>query len=98
MPGSWARSQIDLMPGSQKFSRNFRRKVLSNFLRISNVWFFSRQILRASAFYNIARLSPVSLQLQTYQDISHFNLNAKVSSTAFSLLCCEVITNKSMRI
>lgn len=26
-------------------------------------------------------ISPVSSQLQTYQDISHFNLNAKVSST-----------------
>lgn len=26
-------------------------------------------------------IPPVSPQLQTYQDISHFNLNAKVSST-----------------
>ena len=30
-------SEIDQMPGRQKFSRNFRRKVLSTFLRIPNV-------------------------------------------------------------
>ena len=57
------------MSGSQKFSRNFRRKVLSNFLRMSNVCqgmssdsknlfgFLVGQILRACAYYNIARLS-----------------------------------------
>ena len=63
-------SQIDQMPGRQKFSRNFRQKVLSTFLRIPNVllrndkrfqkficFFFCGQMLRACAYYNIARLS-----------------------------------------
>ena len=32
-------------------------------------------------------IPPVSLRRQNYQDISHFNLNAKVSLTAFPELC-----------
>ena len=56
------------------------------------------KVLRASTCYNIAQLSLVSLQPQTYQDISHFNLNAKVSSTAFPELVLLSLQNKSMRI
>ena len=34
MPSSQARSQIDQMPSSQKFSQNFHLKVFSNSLRV----------------------------------------------------------------
>ena len=37
MPGSPARSQKELMFGSQKFSQNLNWKILSNLLRISDV-------------------------------------------------------------
>ena len=37
MPCNQERSKIDEMSGSQKFSQNFHRKVLSNLLRLSDV-------------------------------------------------------------
>ena len=61
--------RCDLMPGCQKFSQNFHSKVLPKFLENIRCWFrnvkrfqiliwlFGGQILRAWAYFNIARLS-----------------------------------------
>ena len=55
MPCNQVRSKIDRVSGSQTFSQNFHRKVLSNLLKLSDVCLemcktnlaFSGQILRA---------------------------------------------------
>ena len=105
--------RCDLMPGCQKFSQNFHSKVLPKFLENIRCWFrnvkrfqiliwlFGGQILRAWAYFNIARLSTLkgSFKLPTnirclFRNVKQFQKLCFFSSqtlrawhTKISLVC-----------